>query len=325
MPDYLDLIEKKNEEMSELHRRMDDDAGLKNLKAYVMKDTEGNKISNIVHVTLDRPRLIAEHIISAMGDDKQQVVVESEDKDVDTKYIEDFQRAMFAMADARLRRQGLWQLNPYADEQLCIRGRGVRRILVREERNQKSGKMALIPDIVPWDARYVTHVMGEEGLDWAGYQHKMTKAEIEGEAWAIKKGFILEKKDAVVTDVWDMEANYVYVDKDVEHEEKHLWDFCPVVMQVVSLGSMLADEGALQYEGESIFFLVRKALAELHRLASIMQTQNLKSIKPPVQEKSKEGRDAGKYEDRMGMSSITPAEIGGGIEVIAFGDVLRAM
>ena len=319
MPDYLEMIKEQNDNvLNDLHKRMDDDAGLLKLSDYVMKDTRGRLVPDIVNVTLDRPRLIAEHIIAALGKVKQQVVVESEDKKVDTAYIESFQKAMFAMADARLRRQGQWQLNPYADEQLSIRGRAVRRILVREENG------VLIPDIVPWDARYVTYEMGEEGLAWGAYQGKRLKAAIESEAWAIEKKFVLNKKDAIVTDVWDTEGNYVYVDKEVVWEEKHLWDFCPVVVEVVSLGSMLADEDALQYGGESVFFLIRKAIPELQRLISIMQTLNLLTLKAPIQEATKEGMQAGEYADRMRMGASTPVQIGGGITRIDFGDVKRA-
>ncbi len=320
MPDYLKLIKEQNEEqgLMDLHTRMDSDAALRNLDSFVMKDVKGDPIPDVVHVTLDRPRLIAEHIIAALGKAREQIVVESEEKDVDTFEIESFQKAMFKMADARLREQGQWQLNPYADNQFCMRGRAVRLVVVREEGG------ILIPDIVSWDARYFNYERGDGGFKWGSSTVKRGKAAINGQEWAKLKKFTLGKKDGIVTEVWDTEGSFIWVDKEKIWEQEHSFGYCPIVMQTVSLGSMLDDGNAEQHEGESVFFLFRKAIPQLQSLISIMQTLNLISIKPPAEEQTKEGTKAGLYKKRMAPGSMTPTQIGGGIKTIDFGDAKRA-
>ncbi|KKK48196.1 hypothetical protein LCGC14_3147560, partial [marine sediment metagenome] len=73
---------------------------------YVMKDADYKDVPNIINVTLNRPAVFAANIISALGTTSEQRVVESDDKNIDTAYIEDFHKAAFAHANDRLRRQG---------------------------------------------------------------------------------------------------------------------------------------------------------------------------------------------------------------------------
>ena len=88
---------------------------------------------------------------------------------------------------------------------------------------------------------------------------------------------------------------------------------------------MLGDD-RIKYEGESIFFLIRDVIPELNRLASIMQTLNLTSVKGPMGWQSKEGALATppKYEDVTGLGTITATEMGGGAKPIDYGDAKRA-
>ncbi|KKN76517.1 hypothetical protein LCGC14_0370260 [marine sediment metagenome] len=323
--DYLTKITDVRTGWSNLIQRWKDDADLTKLLAYTMKDLEGKKIPNIVHVTLDRPRMISENIKAFMGSDKEQVVVESSDKGFDTDYVEDFQKAIFSMANERLRNQDIWQLDPFADEQFCLRGRAVRRIMCQ----MVNGKF--VPDITSWDAAYVTYEKNANGLMWGGYQTKLRKDDILAESWTIMPPFSVEKpftmlaKEAEYTEVWDKDKMYIWVGSTPVFEMKNKWGYPPLVIEIVSLGTMLADENMMQFQGESIFFLIRNTIKELQSLASILQTHNLKSIKGPVQEKTKDGEVTGEYEERTGMGQISPAEIGGGIDPIQFEVPLQSM
>ncbi|GAG52989.1 unnamed protein product, partial [marine sediment metagenome] len=80
----------------------------------------------------------------------------------------------------------------------------------------------------------------------------------------------------------------------------------------------------MKNEGESIFFLVRDVIVELNRLASIMQTLNLTSVKPPIKQKKIGGGKPSKHEDLTGMGTVTVMEPGEDVIPIDFGDAQRS-
>ena len=318
--DYKKAYDDKKKRLGDLYTRMDDDELLLYLDKYVMKDANKKKVINIINITLNRPAVFAANVISALGSTSEQVIVESEDKKLDTTYIEDFQRAAFRSANARLSLQGRDNLNPFFDEQLCIRGRGAARCLFEEVDGE------LIADITPWDTRFVTYEKGIKGLDWGGYETFRARRDIEAEYPLDKYKFaVVSGESATVLDIWHREGNEVWISGRKILEQPHSYGFTPVVVQVVTLGSMLASKDSLKHQGESIFFLIRDVIPELNRLASIMQTLNLKAVKPPAGWGSKDARTpAPEYEDAMGMATMTPHEIGGGAKPVDYGDAKRA-
>jgi len=327
---YLDLVKEQEMEMSELDRRIQVDADLLHLEDYIMRGPAGvdgiaHAIPGIVNATLNKPAVFGRQVVAALGAVKQQVVVESADESFDTHEIEEFQDAAFDGANDRLRKRRLPLLNPFADAQFCFRGRTGRRILFREENS------VLIPDIMPWDGRYIRYQMGTDGLEWAAYATQRTKAEIEAEY-----GIVIDGKMGQVLDVWDKEHNEVWIDskrissnKDgKKRKEEHKYGYVPVVLQIVSLGygDMLLDEDRMKREGESIFFLIRGIVPQLNMCLSIGQTLNFLSVKRPVQYESNEGSQAESpgYDEAMKPGSMTSVEVGGGIKPIDFGDAIHA-
>ena len=323
--EYAELVKAKEGEQGDLITRWDADKGLLYLSPYKMMDANGkNAVPDIVNVTLNIPGRFANDVVALLGSAKEQVIVETKDKALDTTEVEDFQKAAFGAANARLRMQGLWELNPWFDYHASNRGWCAARCLFRMGTN-RTGETILLPDIMPWDSRYVTYAVGEEGLDWAAYKTTRTKDQIESEKWAIESNFTIAAKEAEVLDIWSTEHNEVQVAGVKVFEQPHTFSFCPVVIQRVTLGSMLADADSLAHQGEGIFFLIREAIPELNRLISIMQTLNLKILKPPKGWASKDGRqESPGYEDAMRMASITQHEIGGGVTNIDFGDAQRS-
>ena len=313
--DYPKLVKEQESNNTDLYQRMKDDEDLLYLSKYVMKDADNKPVKNIINVTLNRPAVFAANIISALGATSEQRVVETEDKNLDTAYIEDFQKTAFGAANDRLRRQGRPQLNPFADTQLSIRGRSAARCIFQIVDG------VLVPEIAPWDTRFVTYEMGVDGLKWAAYKTIRSKGAIEAEY-----GIVIADKKSEVIDVWHMEGNEVWVAGDKILEQKHSFGFTPVAIQVVSLGygAILLGDDRVKNDGESIFFLIRDVIPELNRLASIVQTQNLKSVRPPVSQKIKGKGKPGKYDDIMGLGANTAMEPGDSIEPINFGDALRS-
>jgi len=327
METYYELVKNDAEERDALFKRMDADVKLRNLEAYVMRDANKALIHGVINVTLNKPKVLATHVIAAIGNVIEQIIVETEDKKMDTDYIKDFQRLAFAAADARLQLQGRYDLNPYTDEQTCMRGGAVARCLFQ----LVDGK--LTTDITPWDYRYTNYAIGVEGLKWAsfGYKFNRKKADIESEAWAKDNKFvIITGKEAEVVDVWDTDHNEIWLAGQKVYEQEHNFKdvmgepYVPVVIRTVSVGSMLSD--AIAERNESIYFLIREAVPELNRLVSILQTLNFQSIKRAAQYASKEGTNAEppEYEDALAPGSITSVDIGGGIVPVDLGDATRA-
>ena len=329
MPTFPELVLEQEIEMSELDKRYQVDVDLLHLAKYIMRappDKEGvsHAIPGIVNATLNKPAIFGANVVSALGAVKEQVVVESKDENFDTHKVEEILEAAFDSANDKLRRARLPLLNPFADANICFRGRTGRRILFREE------KGVLIPDIRNWDGRYIRYKVGDDELDWAAYSTRRTKAEIEAEF-----GFTIEEQMATVLDVWDKEHNEIWIDnrhilvtKDGKpRDERHNYGYVPVVIEIVPLGwgDMLLDEDRLKNEGESIFFMIRDVVPQMNMLMSILTTLNFLSVKRPAQYETAGGKQEGPdYDDAMTPGAITPAVIGGGIKMIDFGDAIRA-
>ena len=316
MPTYLALVQEKEMELQSLDARMQADSDLLYLKKQVMRDVDKAIISDIINITLNKPALFAANVVSALGNAIQQTTVESDDKKIDTYEIEQFQEAAFQAANARLLKQiGQSSLNPFADVQLCIRGRTARRVLFRMEGDE------LIADIALWDGRFVFYESSQEGLLWAAYKTTRSKASIEAEY-----GVFIPGKEGKVLDVWDKAHNEVWIDEKKVLEQEHGFGETPVVISIVSLGygNILLDTNRIEREGESIFFLIRDIIPELNRLASILQTLNMKAVKPPILQTRKGGGDPSEYDDATGMAKITAMDVGENIVPINYGDAKRS-
>ncbi len=206
-------------------------------------------------------------------------------------------------------------LNVHTDEQVCSRGRAGRRILFRIEGG------VLVPDITPWDMRFVTYDFSEAGLKWAAYKTERTKGMIEAEYDIITKG-----KTAVVLDVWDKDHNEVWIDDKLRLEQEHIYGFTPVAIQVVPLGSMLADEDTLEHSGESLFFLIRDLVPEINRLMTIAQTINMRLVHGAYVYKSEQVASAEppEHDVATGIGAMTALGIRESIDPLMIQDIQRS-
>lgn len=324
--DYKKAIEDKKSELTALHSRMDTDRALVELTKYVLKDVDDKTLPHAVSITLNDPAVFAANVESALTNATEQVVVESDDKNLDTAYIEDLIKASLASANSRQVRRGKFPLNPFFDQQMCRRGRGAARCLFRMDK--KTGQ--LITDIVPWDSRFVYYKMGLDGLEWAAYETYRSKERIRAE---YPKADITgeDSEEALVWDIYDKQKNEIWVDEKNVFEQKfpHAYGFVPVVLQLVPMGSMMADKDSQALQGESIFFLIRDLVPELNRLVSIIQSLNLKALDNALLWKSQQGIEATKeniprHKDLTKPGSVTAADIGGGAEPVQYGELKRS-
>jgi len=269
--DIKKAVEDKKTELSGLHSRMDTDRQLVELAKFVLKDVEDHGVPNSVSVTLNDPAVFATNVEAALGKATEQVVVESEDKQLDTAYIEELVRASFISADKRLSKSGRFPLTPYIDQQMCRRGRGAAQCCFRIDKT--TGQ--LIPDIVYWDTRFVYYGMGPDGLAWAAYETERSRDSILAQ---YPKANVPEEGGTILNG-WTPERNEVWLgDTDKIVDQKNPYGYVPVCMELVPMGSMLADKDSIANQGESIFFLIRDLVPELNRLVSIIQSLNMKAL-----------------------------------------------
>lgn len=313
--DLLKEVKNKETESSDLFKRMDGDRDLLYLAKYKMKDRFGKVVPGIINITLNDPAVFAANVKSSFASASQQIVVESESKKLDTHYIEDFEEGAISAANKRLEKQGRPQLNPFFDEQLCIRGRAAFRCLFRMEKD------VLIPDIIPIDTRYFVYELDADGLVFGSYRTMKTQAMVDRDYPGVK----ISGKQAEVRDIWDRTHFEIWIAEKKVKEEAHDYGYVPFGIQVVPLGSMLQDKESFAHQGESIFFLIRDIMPELNRLVSILQTLNMRTVAGAKQYASKAGPDAELPEQSPDtLGGMIATDIGGGISLVPIEDIKRA-
>jgi len=322
--DYKKAIEDKKSEMGGLHARMDDDRKLVELAKYVLQDVNDKDLPDTLSITLNDPAVFATNVEAALTNATEQVVVESDDKNLDTAYIEELVRASFASANSLLVKRGKFPLNPVFDQQMCRRGRGAALCAFRIDK--KTGE--LITDIRPWDSRYIYYKMGLDGLEWKAYETNRTKGQVRLE---YPKADIPgeDSDECLVWDIYDKKKNEIWVDEVEAFDQPHPYGYVPAALQLVPMGSMLADKDSFAHHGESIFFLIRDLVPELNRLVSIIQSLNMKALDNALLWKSILGIEATKeqiprHKDLTKPSSVTAADIGGGAEPVSYGELKRS-
>jgi len=311
--DYKKAVKEQKDELSELNQRMDDDADLVNMEKYVLKDVNKHIIPRAISVTLNDPAVFAANVESSLGRATEQIIVETDDKKVDTAYIEDFIRTALNSANARRTDQGYFPLNAVFDQYMCRRGGGAARCLFRVEDG------ILIPDIVPWDRRYYYSGTDSNGNPWRAYETVRSKADILAEYPEVT----ITGKEETILDIWGTEHNEVYLANNKIREQSHTYGFVPVCYQIVPLGSMLVGKNNWKYEGESIFFLIRDLLPELNRLVSLIQTLNQKELEHAILWSSEEGKSAKPpdYKDLDSPGTVISTDRGGGATPVPYGQL----
>ncbi|KKN33645.1 hypothetical protein LCGC14_0801840 [marine sediment metagenome] len=323
MPDYLQLHKDKVLERADLNKRRDSDNELLTSYKYEMTDSKDKKLEDIIHVTMNRLKVFAAYVEAALNKADEKVNVTSEDEKIDTAEIEDYIKAGFASANLRLVTRGDFALDPYFDQQACRRGEAAARVMFQMVEAKEGVEPYLDADITQWDTRYITYETGSDGLAWGAYETTKSKGMIESSKWALESNFTMSGKSAEVIDLWTPEENIIYVAEKEVFKQTNPWGFVNVCVQKVPIGSMLADKDSLQYQCESILFLVRDLINEYNRCVSLLQTLNIKSVKAALQEATK--GEAHTFEEINASGSVTPVETPGAIAQIPYGDAKNSM
>lgn len=307
-------IEEKESEFGELHARMDGDKDLCYGKAFKMLTADGQEMPRVRNVTLPDAKMFARKTISVITAANQQVVVESEDlKDKETTLVEEFTEDAYLEADNRLAKRGIVGMFPYQVEKSCARGHLAARCLVRVEKKQ------LVMDILPLDARYFIYELGVDGFIWVAYKTTRSKARIKQEY-----GKDINTDKETIWDVWEKDGNTIFIGEEVV-TKPNPYKYIPFVWQMVPAGYMFGDSDNAGHEGESIFELSRDVFPQMNITATVLQTLNVKAIKPDYQYESEQGTKAKKPEKPpYGEGTVVPVDKEMGYKLFPIADIHAA-
>jgi len=268
--DYLQLVNNKQPEFSELFRRMDEDKLLSILQDYQMKDKDGREEPDVDNITINDSGTFRDRVISTLI--KAQVLPEVEGKHVKDKeaaIIEEFIRDINQEADNIIQEQDYPGFKEWDIGIACDRGRVARRITIAEE----DGKLTPT-SFLPIDTRYLIYDNGIKGIKWAAYIVPRLAGDINDEyPDANATG-----KWEIITDFWDNEKETVFVGKRQVAENENVWGEVPFVIQVMPTGVWTMDEDRMLHSGESIYSRNRKLYAAKNLFATILQSGMVKSF-----------------------------------------------
>lgn len=324
--DWIQILKDKEAERNDLNKRRDDDRKLVTSNVYEMLDSKDKKIADMINATTNRLKVFKAYVEASLNKADEKLYVTSNDTNIKTRVIEDIIWAGFRTADYRLLQRGDFMLNPFFDQQACMRGEGAARVVFQMVKGAgEDQKEGLDANITPWDTRFVLYEEGPNGMDYGAYKIKRSKAKIESEQWAIEADYKPSGKAEEIIDLWTPEENIVFAAGKERFRQPHDYGEPPVCVARVPIGSMLQDEDTLLYQMESIFFLVRGLIDEYNRCLSILQTLNLKAIKVALQEVVPEGAEAQEYNEIADMGSNSPVGVANAIQMIPYGDARRSM
>jgi len=262
------LVDQLFTDWGSLFERMRYDADLFNLKKLQnhVKGMDDHDIENSLYLLLNDAADFAWRVESLLNSAQEKVSVTAESKRFDTAYVENYIKAGYNGGDELLSLKGQFSLNPFLDQQNCRRGSEA----VFFNFHIEKGK--LVPTITPWDTGYFVACHDGKGLSTTGYKCYRTKDQILSE-YPDTVG-ISKNKDCEVLYVLTRDTSELWVEGRQAKTVKNKLGFVPVVYRRVPMGSMLMDTDSLQYQAESIIFLIRDLLEMNNTFASIIASLN---------------------------------------------------
>lgn len=324
----------KEFELGGLYKRNEADEKLRLMEDYQLLDSHNNPIQKVINVTGNDAATFGDKIVSSINKADRHTVAE-QDTTSDTKMSDDQTTRiehgiddMLDEGDMRLQKRGLPGLYPVINEMACYRGRIGGRWLVRKDQDGKQ-----IIDILPMDTRYMAYEFGSDGMEWGSFRIRKSKASLKSTYDINYRG-----NSGEIRELWTPEESMYWLDekplirsdgldgkKARDIGEKHNIGRPPIVVSIVPVGSFLQSKDSNKNIGESIFWMMRKLIAEKNRCLSILQTQNLMSIRPPTQYESEKGvRGVLPDESPYELDSIVAIEKGAGYKPMPRADMIQS-
>jgi len=324
MPDLLQEVKDEEKANQSLWDRMDGDIALINVSDRILRDAtdKPKKIPNSVFVPLNDLLVFVTTVESYLFEAEEQTKVTSEDENLDTAEIEAIIKAMWQSVDERWS-QGIGTggkqltFSPFVYQQTTRRGR----VTIPCCCEIVDGE--LVANLRAWDSRFFTYRMSDKGYAWQSYLTHRSANRTLIDYPELNGKIDKDRVELEIRNIWTPEENIVYVDGTEALRVPHDYKKVPGVIQIVPLGSMLMDADSGQYEGESILLMVRDVFPELMRLASIIQSLNIKELDHALQEQvDKEDMDdvpPRKHDDITDPRSVTKTP--GGFTQIPIGEL----
>ena len=324
MPDYRTLAKETETAWEPLFTRLQNDDNLINLGAYTLRDTDKATIPHVLSVTLNDIAVFVSKVETFLGDAQEQVMITSEDKNLDTSKVETIINALFLGGNDLLLNQQEHPLDMAVDQQTCRRGGVAAKVIFNID--ETTGELS--PLIRVLDRNRFTFGTDEKGLVWTSYKTKRARNKILAEYPDIEHLLDNKTQDIEVQDIWTREHNEIWIDgKEVLRKPNLFKDkmtgfgYVPIVIRIVPMGSTY---GTIEFWGESLLFLIRGIMPELNRLLSIAQSMNQKELDHALQQKVPEGDVGGEAPDHAAVTkpgAVTQVEIGGGFESMPLGQL----
>ena len=291
--EIIALVEQHDYDTDALRERFTDDYRLYRLEEYDAGEGYESYTSN-------EPQTYADKVISFLtdaeliiripynnGDEKQRVA-----NDAKERFILGALRA----ADERLQRR----LQPTIRQQFAwhvtLRGWYAGRVLLVKDKQNNTHI-----DVTPWDPLHTYWGLGEDGVDWACYRIRKTRAEIKSQY-----GVNIEKDSASihdqdmgvdVYDYYDNEINTVIAQggRVLKKPTKHGSPRCPVFVGCVGTQPWIQDADVTEWReaiadyGESVFKSTRNVYENHNQILSTLLELTARTKKQGLKVKSRDG------------------------------------
>jgi hypothetical protein len=246
-----------------------------------------------IHTT-NEPMTYADKIMSWLSTAKVIIRTVPRDALQDERERDDiaerFLIGCFEAADDRLVNMLLIPVQDAESFYTTVRGWLAARVMMRKDKEGKS-----FVDITPWDPLHTFWGVGEDGLIWACYRSKKSRADIKGIYGKTIPGTDSEQSTFDVYDYYDRENNTVVMENNMvlKKAEKHGGSSVPTVIVAVPssppIDSMDRDDDDKHY-GESVFKANRSLYESYNLIMSVMLELTSRARKPPLDVHSRDGQ-----------------------------------
>ena len=282
--EVIELTNTHEKDVQPMRDRMDRDYRLYRLTAHVNRDPVTNEpLENYARYTSNMPRVFADKIISWLSTAELMTRVPhieagSHAPDVDD-HKERFAIGLLRQADERLKSLMQPTIQDAQATHITIRGGyvGGRCLLVKRPDG------STYADITAWDPLNIHWGVGPDGLAWACYKIKKTRAQIRSEYGPAAAAMVFAGKDSTTDaersgvwtyDFYDGFVNQVVTDNEtLKPPTLHGSPRPPVYLALVGPAPLLQSEAfsnLIADVGESVFAAVRDIAEKRNDIMSIM-------------------------------------------------------
>jgi len=303
-----------------LKPRLDEDEKLWTGEPYELKDSKGDKLQDVEHVTLNDARVFGERVLAVLNESEEIIEINGQRSgrvmdSKQTKVIEDFFHDVLYIADERQDGILMPGIDPYFWEQIGIRGGVFSRILLSQDGE------GFDPDILPLDRYKCRFRMGRRGFSWFAFWDVLSRDECLDEY----PDYAMKGETVIRWDYWNSTEEIIFLDGTFYDAYPNKLGYPPFIGQLCQQGTFLETSArALRMRGDSIYSANRDLYPHLNKIASIMQTMNMLSLAPPQVLKSKSGKKL-PSEPIYRLGRILALETDEGLQKVDAPDIIGAM